>query len=61
MRPEVNIRQEIADVTLFAKVAAALRSLEDDAGVRQVIVSTSRGEVVVVGSDYSHVALRAVA
>lgn len=40
---------------LWRMVASKVRELS---GVRQVLVSDSRREIVVIGNDYSHLALR---
>lgn len=51
-----------SEMDLFGRVASAVRALtESDVRVTHVVVSPSRGEIVVIGDDYSHVALRVAA
>jgi hypothetical protein len=54
-----TLAKAAAEVALFGKVADAVRTLEAD-GTR-VIVSPSRGEIVVVGNDYTLCALKVTA
>jgi hypothetical protein len=61
MTPELTLQEEAASVSLFAKVADAVRAMETSEDVRQVIASEARGEIVVIGHDYSHVALTVAA
>jgi hypothetical protein len=61
MTPDVTLQEEAASVSLFARVADAVRAMETSEDVRQVIASEARGEIVVVGHDYSLCALKVAA
>ena len=50
-----------AKLTLWDRITEAVRGIEASPDVRQVIVSESRGEIVVVGSDYCHIGFRVIA
>ena len=56
-----TLARAASHLSLFSRVADAVRGLESRGDVRQVIVSTNKGEIVVLGEDYSFVALRVVA
>lgn len=53
-----TLTRAASEVDLFRRVAKAVRILEESGDVAHVLVSQTKGEIVVVGADYTHVALR---
>lgn len=60
MQPD-TLYHAAREAELFAKTADAIRrGLDGDPSIRQVVVSTTRREIVIVAAPgYEHVALRA--
>ena len=52
---QATLGRDAERAILWRAVANKVRELD---GVRQVLVSEARGEIIVIGNDYSHVALR---
>lgn len=55
---QATLTSEAERAILWRTVANRLREMPD---VRQVLVSDARREIIVIGNDYSHVALKDVA